>query len=251
VKGGLRLLVVDDQARTSELFRRLAPDLALAGPTEAKTFASSWAEAEAALGRGSRLPDAVVLDLRFEIPDEELLPDRRPLGDTAAGKRERRDRRDRQGLYILERLRRRAPDLPIVLTTAHEDIPFEDDARRLRADAFTYTMGEDDATGEGLVRVVRRVLADRDAPLSTGRFFWGRSPAMRELRRRIEAGEWVVDLRDRTAFAAGHVPGTFSFALEDGIATYLGWLIPWGAPLTLLGHSAQQVSAAQRELGFD
>ena len=27
-----------------------------------------------------------------------------------------------------------------------------------------------------------------------------------ELRRRIEAGEWVVDLRTRTAFAAGHVP---------------------------------------------
>jgi len=69
-----------------------------------------------------------------------------------------------------------------------------------------------------------------------------------ELRRRIEAGGWVVDLRARTAFAAGHVPGTFSFALDDGIATYLGWLIPWGAPLTLLGHSAQQVSAAQREL---
>ncbi len=69
-----------------------------------------------------------------------------------------------------------------------------------------------------------------------------------ELRRRIEAGEWVVDLRTRTAFAAGHVAGTFSFALEDGIATYLGWLIPWGAPLTLLGDSEQQVSAAQREL---
>jgi hydroxyacylglutathione hydrolase len=69
-----------------------------------------------------------------------------------------------------------------------------------------------------------------------------------ELRRRIEAGEWVVDLRARTAFAAGHVSGTLSFALDDGIATYLGWLIPWGAPLTLLGQSAQQVSAAQREL---
>jgi hydroxyacylglutathione hydrolase len=69
-----------------------------------------------------------------------------------------------------------------------------------------------------------------------------------ELRRRIAAGEWVVDLRARTAFAAGHVPGTFSFALDDGIATYLGWLIPWGAPVTLLGHNAQQVSDAQREL---
>jgi len=67
----------------------------------------------------------------------------------------------------------------------HEEIPFEDEARRLRADAFTYTVGEDEATGEGLVRLVRRVLDERESPLSTGRFFWGRSAAMRDLRRRI------------------------------------------------------------------
>jgi hydroxyacylglutathione hydrolase len=69
-----------------------------------------------------------------------------------------------------------------------------------------------------------------------------------ELRRRIEAGEWVVDLRDRIAFAAGHVPGTFSIPLDNRFATYLGWLIPWGTPLTLLGDSAEQVAQAQREL---
>ena len=69
-----------------------------------------------------------------------------------------------------------------------------------------------------------------------------------ELRRRIEAGEWVVDLRDRIAFAAGHVPGTFSFPLDDRFATYLGWMIPWGTPLTLLGDSPGQVAQAQRDL---
>ncbi len=69
-----------------------------------------------------------------------------------------------------------------------------------------------------------------------------------ELRRRIEAGEWVVNLRDRIAFAAGHVPGTFSIPLDNRFATYLGWLIPWGTPLTLLGDSAEQVAQAQREL---
>ena len=72
-----------------------------------------------------------------------------------------------------------------------------------------------------------------------------------ELRRAIEAGEWVVDLRTRTAFAAGHVAGTLNFALADGISTYLGWLIPWGTPLTLLGESAEQVAGAQRELRAD
>ncbi|MCD6640706.1 MAG: rhodanese-like domain-containing protein, partial [Nocardioides sp.] len=69
-----------------------------------------------------------------------------------------------------------------------------------------------------------------------------------ELRRRIEAGEWVVDLRNRTAFAAGHAPGTLNFGLDGGFATYLGWLITWGTPVTLLGESAEQVAEAQREL---
>jgi len=69
-----------------------------------------------------------------------------------------------------------------------------------------------------------------------------------ELRRRIEAGEWVVDLRARRAFAAGHVAGTLSFDLDGSFATYLGWLIPWGTPLTLLGRRPEQVAEAQREL---
>ena len=69
-----------------------------------------------------------------------------------------------------------------------------------------------------------------------------------ELRRRIEAGEWVVDLRNRTAFAAGHVPGTLNFGLDGGFATYLGWLIAWGTPVTLLGETAEDVAEAQREL---
>lgn len=69
-----------------------------------------------------------------------------------------------------------------------------------------------------------------------------------ELRQRLAAGEWLVDLRTRTAFAAGHVPGTFNFGLDGQFATYLGWLIPWGTPVTLLGETAAQVAEAQREL---
>ena len=69
-----------------------------------------------------------------------------------------------------------------------------------------------------------------------------------ELRSRIEAGEWVVDLRNRTVFAAGHVPGSLNFGLDGGFATYLGWLIEWGTPLTLLGETPEAVAEAQREL---
>jgi glyoxylase-like metal-dependent hydrolase (beta-lactamase superfamily II)/rhodanese-related sulfurtransferase len=69
-----------------------------------------------------------------------------------------------------------------------------------------------------------------------------------ELRRRIEAGEWVVDLRNRTLFAAGHAPGTLNFGLNGAFSTYIGWLITWGTPLTLLGETEDDVSVAQREL---
>ncbi|MDI9947581.1 MBL fold metallo-hydrolase [Rhodococcus sp. IEGM 1305] len=69
-----------------------------------------------------------------------------------------------------------------------------------------------------------------------------------ELRRRIEAGEWVVDLRERTAFAAGHLGGTLGFELSDSFVTYLGWLYQWGAPLTLIGENEDQVTDARREL---
>jgi hydroxyacylglutathione hydrolase len=69
-----------------------------------------------------------------------------------------------------------------------------------------------------------------------------------ELRWRISAGEWVVDLRPRREFAASHVPGSFSFEYGDSFATYLGWLLPWGIPLTLVGETAAQAAAAQRDL---
>ena len=68
------------------------------------------------------------------------------------------------------------------------------------------------------------------------------------LRRRLEAGEWVVDLRTRAVFATGFVPGTFNFGIDGQFATYLGWLIPWGTPVTLLAETPEQMAEAQREL---
>ncbi len=68
------------------------------------------------------------------------------------------------------------------------------------------------------------------------------------LRERVAAGEWVVDLRSRRAFAAGHLPGTRNFEAGQNFATYLGWLHAWGAPLTLIGEDLEQVRTARREL---
>ncbi|QHY93556.1 molybdopterin biosynthesis protein MoeB [Streptomyces sp. S4.7] len=69
-----------------------------------------------------------------------------------------------------------------------------------------------------------------------------------EITARLAAGEWVVDLRNRVAFAEGHVTGAFNFEADGKLATYLAWMIPWGKPVTLLAESAEQLADAQREL---
>ena len=68
-----------------------------------------------------------------------------------------------------------------------------------------------------------------------------------ELERRLDAGEWVVDLRHRCAYAGRHLIGTFNFE-GDGLPTHLGWLMPWGSRLTLLAADPGDIADAQRVL---
>ena len=69
-----------------------------------------------------------------------------------------------------------------------------------------------------------------------------------EIARRIAAGEWVVDLRHRRIFAADHIKGSLSFDVHGNAVTYLGWMIDWGTPITLLGADVDEVQTMQREL---
>jgi glyoxylase-like metal-dependent hydrolase (beta-lactamase superfamily II)/rhodanese-related sulfurtransferase len=69
-----------------------------------------------------------------------------------------------------------------------------------------------------------------------------------EVGRRIRGGEWVIDLRPRTEFGPSHVAGTVNFPTGDQLATYVGWVVPWGAPLTLVASSREVVSRARRDL---
>ncbi len=70
-----------------------------------------------------------------------------------------------------------------------------------------------------------------------------------ELGRRLKSGEWVVDLRHRVAFADSHLQGSVSFEYGkgDNFTSYLGWVIPWNQPLTLLGPVVE-VEKAIRDL---
>ncbi|MGW7529224.1 rhodanese-like domain-containing protein [Streptomyces sp. NPDC054783] len=99
--------------------------------------------------------------------------------------------------------------------------------------AYYAHMGPANAAGPAPLDLTPPALADAD-----------------EIAGRLAAGEWVVDLRNRIAFAEGHVAGSFNFEAEGQLATYtyLAWLVPWGKPVTLLAESAAQLAEAQREL---
>lgn len=88
-------------------------------------------------------------------------------------------------------------------------------------------------------------LADLGAP---------RSADLTELADRVAAGEWVVDVRPRAEFAHTHLRGTVNIDARGTLATYLGWLVPFDAPLTLLATDDEQLEAVRTELlriGFD
>lgn len=70
-----------------------------------------------------------------------------------------------------------------------------------------------------------------------------------ELTRRLEDGEWVVDLRHRVAFASNHLKDSVSFQYGPGssFTSYLGWVLPWDEKLTLVG-SHEDVENAIRDL---
>ncbi|WP_328500490.1 MBL fold metallo-hydrolase [Streptomyces sp. NBC_00457] len=119
-----------------------------------------------------------------------------------------------------EALTRDVDDFVADLLAGLDDIP-----------AYYTHMGPVNAAGPAPVDLTPPAVADPD-----------------EIAARLAAGEWVVDLRNRVAFAAEHVSGSFNFEAEGQLATYLAWLIPWGKPVTLLAESAEQLAAAQREL---
>ncbi|MFF1298407.1 MULTISPECIES: rhodanese-like domain-containing protein [unclassified Streptomyces] len=128
------------------------------------------------------------------------------------------------------------------------------------------TIGKEKASNEALTRDVDDFVADLLAGLDDiPAYYTHMGPAnaagpvpvdltppaladAEEIAARLAAGEWVVDLRNRVAFAAGHVSGSFNFEAEGQLATYLAWLIPWGKPVTLLAESPGQLATAQREL---
>ena len=70
----------------------------------------------------------------------------------------------------------------------------------------------------------------------------------------LRDGALVLDLRDRQAFAAAHVPGTLNIPADDnGFVTYAGWFVDYNAPLYFIAPAdrAPAILDGLRSIGVD
>jgi glyoxylase-like metal-dependent hydrolase (beta-lactamase superfamily II)/rhodanese-related sulfurtransferase len=126
---------------------------------------------------------------------------------------------------------------------------------RERAVNLVFRQQEDDFVAQALAGLepypayYRRMAPINAAgPAPTAGLVLPPSVGLPELVQRVAAGEWVVDVRPRADFAHTHLRGTLNFDARGSMATYLGWLAPAGAPLTLLAADEEQLAAARDEL---
>ncbi|MCO4743198.1 MAG: sigma-54-dependent Fis family transcriptional regulator [Proteobacteria bacterium] len=167
------ILIIDDQDRYAELCRRAMPEHRYRGPVR------SFRDAAEALGRARGRVDLVLLDVHFDIPDEDLLG-----FEPGAGPKQLDRLRRTQGLLILQEIRSRYPDLPVILMTSREDVRLEEED--LDSIEYTFFLDDDYVDARSLATLIRGVEDQLRGRESEGPIFWGRSLAMRQIRRRLE-----------------------------------------------------------------
>jgi DNA-binding NtrC family response regulator len=248
-----RLLIIDDRDQTIEMCHRHLPQFdyvtrcGRAHPCQVceerdkgcpLKCAHDYLEAADALQRSSALPDLVVLDLHFALPPERLLPEDK----SAAPKLEHLRRK--QGLYILERLRRDYPKLPIVLLTttdAESRDPLVQFCENEVLDSRTLA-----------AEISRALLAQHAA--DEGPVFWGRSKAMAELRHKLAVlarSPLPVLVEGETgtgkSFLAEHVLHPRSGAKGPLVVTDLSTIPPALLPAHLFGSRRGSYTGATED----
>lgn len=176
------ILIVDDEDKYLELCKRFMSEHEFLPP------ARNYREAAQQLGDHGEGIDLVLLDVHFDIPEQELLPyDKAPLLKTGSAKRALERLRRAQGLHILDRLRGDYPDLPVIVMTSRDDLPLEADAERLHAEDYTYLLDDDYLDARALKLQVDEILARRQRQVedTDEPFYWGTTPAMLARRRRL------------------------------------------------------------------
>lgn len=75
---------------------------------------------------------------------------------------------------------------------------------------------------------------NRAGPAVLGRLPRVEALAPEVVAQRLAAGAWVIDARERGAFAAAHLPGALNIELDSSFGTYVGWITPFNSPLVLV-----------------
>jgi len=176
------ILIIDDEDNYLELCRRYMPEHNFLPP------ARNYQDAAAVLRQRAQEIDLVLLDVHFNIDEAELLPADKASLFARSDRRRVLDRLCRtQGLLILDRIRADYPDLPLIVMTSRDDLPLEVDAERLHAEDYTYLLDDDYLDARSLRLQIEGILARRERPSAeeSGPFYWGMTPAMLNLRRRL------------------------------------------------------------------
>jgi rhodanese-related sulfurtransferase len=74
------------------------------------------------------------------------------------------------------------------------------------------------------------------------------------VRNHLDNDAVLIDARPERSFNTGHVPGSYAIPHGNAMATWVGWVVPWGQPLVLLSADAGQHDDMMRQLiriGFD
>jgi hydroxyacylglutathione hydrolase len=75
-----------------------------------------------------------------------------------------------------------------------------------------------------------------------------------EVKKQLESGAVVLDVRSTSQFLAGHIEGSYGIPLATPLITWAGWVIPFGSPIILIADTPAQISEAVQQLlriGYD
>lgn len=151
------------------------PEYELLPVTENRQRANDGIEAVDYLDAQSNSVDLVLLDMRFDVSAERLLP----LPEASSLRRQRRY----QGVAILRELKTRFPQLPVVVLTSLADLSVGELASELESLSLTYMLKGDDL--DALRIRIHEALADASSLPEEDGIFWGRDETFRKLRRRM------------------------------------------------------------------
>jgi DNA-binding NtrC family response regulator len=184
-------------------------------PTCDLKHAHDWQELTEIMARHGDAADVVLLDVNFDLPADRLLPEAARDAAREDPKALRKLQR-RQGFHVLDALRARWRDLPVVLMTDKRAIAHDDPAlvAQLEASRFTEMFADEGVNAQSLAARIE-ALARQRAPAEDdrGRFLWGNAPAMRRLRQWLE----VFSEGDQPILILGETGTGKSFLAEHGV----------------------------------